>query len=154
KSRHSAIQIKSASPGYPITPGRSEAGGKRRARRRSLVRSLARRRLRSILFPTRRMRPRCSRDLRTLTARSSVWRLARSLSLESGTPPDRGRLPPRRKEMDVRSNTVTGVVGKIEWAYANAAAIHNYRVTRARSESGETWTLRATVINANVFNLM
>src|SRR5262245_14540741 len=45
---------------------------------------------------------------------------------------------------------LTGVVGKIEWSYYAAASINGYTVTRA---SDGTWALRATVVNANAYNM-
>jgi len=45
---------------------------------------------------------------------------------------------------------LTGVVGKIDWSYYAAAAINGYQVSR---DASGTWTLQATVVTANSFNL-
>lgn len=50
----------------------------------------------------------------------------------------------------MKGGSISGVVGKIDWSYYAAAAINGYRVTV--SKSGD-WTLSATVITANAFNL-
>lgn len=45
--------------------------------------------------------------------------------------------------------SMTGVVGKVTWGYYNAAAINGYAVTR----NGSDWSLRATVIASDAYNL-
>ena len=46
--------------------------------------------------------------------------------------------------------SITGVVGHIKWGWNPAAAINGYTVTVTKHG---VWSLRATVINANAFNL-
>jgi hypothetical protein len=45
--------------------------------------------------------------------------------------------------------SIRGVVGRIDWGYFRAAAINGYTVTR----TGDTWTLRGTVVARDAFNL-
>jgi len=45
---------------------------------------------------------------------------------------------------------LTGVVGRVEWGWNPAASINGYTVTCSKTQE---WTLRATVINVNVFNI-
>lgn len=45
--------------------------------------------------------------------------------------------------------SITGVHGRIEWAYRVAATIHGYTVTR----DGAHWSLRATLTTADAFAL-
>jgi hypothetical protein len=44
---------------------------------------------------------------------------------------------------------IKGVVGKVRWAYYDAAAINGYTVTR----SGHDWTLRGTVVLSDAFKM-
>jgi len=46
---------------------------------------------------------------------------------------------------------LTGVVGHIKWRIYTAAAIHGYTVSR--SKDGRQWSLVATVVLSNAFNL-
>ena len=47
------------------------------------------------------------------------------------------------------ATTIRGVVGRLEWGYFVAAAINGYLVTRR----GRTWSLRATIVHRNGYNL-
>jgi hypothetical protein len=45
--------------------------------------------------------------------------------------------------------TIRGVIGRVEWGYFTAAAIHGYTVTR----TADTWRLRASVVMADAYKL-
>jgi hypothetical protein len=45
---------------------------------------------------------------------------------------------------------LTGVVGRITWAYYNAAAINGYTVTRSHDNR---WALTGTIVTADAFKL-
>jgi len=50
----------------------------------------------------------------------------------------------------VAGGSITGVVGRVEWSYFVAAAIHGYTVTRSAENA---WRLTATVVQADAFKL-
>src|SRR5262245_45443276 len=45
---------------------------------------------------------------------------------------------------------LTGVVGRLQWGWNPAGSINGYTVTCSKTRA---WTLRATVIQINVFNI-
>ena len=45
--------------------------------------------------------------------------------------------------------TVRGVIGRLEWGYFTAAAIHGYMVTR----TADVWYLRASVVSTDAYKL-
>jgi hypothetical protein len=49
--------------------------------------------------------------------------------------------------------SIRGVVGVIKWSYYNAAAINGYAVGRLVDKGQTTWTLRATVVQADRFKM-
>jgi hypothetical protein len=48
-----------------------------------------------------------------------------------------------------QSLVITGVVGKVRWAYYDAAQVERFTVTR----SGQQWSLRGTVVLSDAFKL-
>lgn len=45
--------------------------------------------------------------------------------------------------------SITGVVGRVKWAYYDAALIEGYAVAR----TAEEWSLRATVVMSDAFKM-